>query len=106
MRDRFELPAGSAAFVFGSAKDSECPADLDLLIAYDPLKCSPKLAPSEHRSFCHELQVMMGLPVDITLLTHDEARSSDFIADVGAIPLQAWMTQQVLSHGTRGFPSG
>ena len=80
-----KLPEGTTAYVFGSFINTEFPNDLDILFLYDPSKCLPQNAYKEHLSFIEYLKVCSGLPVDVTLLTYDEQRQSNFLAKSKAI---------------------
>ena len=81
------MPDGSTAFVFGSVFRTTCPKDLDLLIVYDPSLCPPDNAYRAHVPITVRLRQEFGLPVDMTLLTYDEERSSHFIEVTGAFPI-------------------
>lgn len=83
-----KLPNSSTAFIFGSFLSRSDPSDIDVLILYDPLEFKPEYAYRSHASFVGELQRLVALPVDLTLLTYEEEQSSDFIKDTRAIPFE------------------
>ncbi len=94
-----KLPSSSTAFVFGSFLSRADPRDIDVLILYDPLVFSPADAYRSHAPFVKEVQRLIGLPLDLTLLTYGEELSSGFIEDTGAVPFEA-ATRKLTSHST------
>jgi len=82
------MPEGSQAYVFGSFLTTDQPEDIDVLILYDPSVCPPEGAYSAHALFAKNLRQLSGLPVDLTLLTYEEERSSRFIQDTKAVPIR------------------
>jgi len=82
------IPSCSQAYVFGSALHSAAPNDLDLLVVYDPDACPPSDAYKRHAELCESLKAALGLPVHLTPLTQDEAKSVSFVERMNAIPLE------------------
>lgn len=82
-----KLPSGSQAFVFGSYLSVAQPRDIDILILYDPALHSPKDAYKLHRTFVDYVEQLVGIPVDVTLLTYAEEKSTGFIEDTHATPI-------------------
>ena len=82
-----ELPEGSMAFVFGSVLRNAHPMDFDLLVVYDPSLCPPNIAYRVHAPFFGRLSQKTDLPVDMTLLTYQEEKSSCFILGTKALPI-------------------
>jgi len=83
-----KLPSSSTALVFGSFLYRSDPRDIDVLVLYDPSVFSPADAYRGHAPFVKEIQCLVGLPLDLTLLTYDEEKSSGFIEDTGAVPIE------------------
>ena len=73
------LPEGSTAFIFGSYLTAAEPADLDVLVLYDPTTCDPRHAYSAHSNFLEAVRTLVALPVDVTLLSYNEARECRFL---------------------------
>ncbi|MGJ0430758.1 nucleotidyltransferase domain-containing protein [Methylobacter sp.] len=94
-----KLPSSSAALVFGSFLHGSEPRDIDVLVLYDPSVFSPADAYRAHASFVKEVQRLVGLPVDLTLLTYGEEESSGFIEDTGAVPIEEAI-EKLTSHST------
>ena len=80
------LPEGSSAFIFGSFLTAAKPADLDVLVLYDPVTCDPRDAYGAHSEFLDAVNRLVRVPVDLTLLTYLEARGCRFLEDVGCLP--------------------
>ena len=83
------VPEGSSVYVFGSALVSAEPADVDVLIVYDHKKCPPAMAFDMHQQVCADIEEAFGLPVHLTLLTCDEARSSRIFERVAPVPFSS-----------------
>ena len=82
------LPSRSKAYVFGSClRSGQPPADIDLLIVYDPEVCPPEKTYDLHAPFINTARSTFDLPVDFTLLTFKEERDSRFVEDTSAISL-------------------
>jgi len=80
------LPKSSTAYVFGSFLRSNSPRDLDVLIVYDQRLCAPSEAYRYHDDFIRQIQSVVNIDVDVTLLTQEEVKSSRFIENTDAIP--------------------
>jgi predicted nucleotidyltransferase len=89
-----ELPEGSSVYVFGSALSSAQPKDIDILVVYDPMVCSPSRAYAYHEQFLNQLAEMIELPIDITLLSKTEADETRFVESESCVPLE-----QCCEHG-------
>ena len=83
-----KLPNNSRAYVFGSWLTSERPADLDVLIVYDPVHCDPSDAYSRLSPLLSDLEELTGLKVHATILTYSEQEDASFVAKAGAIALE------------------
>jgi hypothetical protein len=81
------IPEGSALYVFGSARWSKVPRDLDVLVVYDITTCLPEDAYMHHQEMLADLGVHFGLPVHATFLTPSEEVGTAFIARTAAVPL-------------------
>lgn len=79
------IPDSSRLYIFGSALISLYPNDLDVLVIYDPLACSPREAYHAHREMVLDLENLFSLPVHLTLLTPTEESGTDFIQRTGAL---------------------
>lgn len=80
-----KAPENSMLYIFGSFLHVECPADLDVLVIYDPSIVHPATAYIAHEPLFNELNRHTGLAVDSTLLTHSEAKQTNFAFIVGAV---------------------
>lgn len=80
-----KTPGNSKFYVFGSFLRAECPADLDILVIYDPEIVHPASAHAVYKPLFNELGRHTGLKVDYTLLTYSEAEQSNFVSLVGAV---------------------
>lgn len=80
------IPEGSALYVFGSARWSKVPRDLDVLVVYDIATCLPEDAYIHHQEMLANLGVHFGLPVHATFLTSSEEAGTAFIARTAAVP--------------------
>ena len=94
------LPKGSSAFVFGSCLSRSTPRDLDLLIVYDASICRAKEAYRAHASFVASLQEMVGIPIDVILLTIVEEAHSSFVECSHAVPIERVSSKSVLPSET------
>ncbi len=81
------IPDFSKLYIFGSIITSSSPNDLDILIVYDPIKCSPMIAYNKHSDTILDLGEHFGLPVHLTLLTPSEEFKTNFISRTGAIEI-------------------
>jgi predicted nucleotidyltransferase len=71
-------------FLFGSALRDPDPHDVDLLVVYDPLELPPAEATGLRRVFVRACAEAAVHPVDVVLLTGDEARDTEFAAKENA----------------------
>jgi hypothetical protein len=83
-----KLPDNTRTYVFGSWLTSERPADLDVLIVYDPVHCDPSDAYSRLSPLLSYLEELTGLKAHATILSHSEQEDAGFVAKVGAIALE------------------
>jgi predicted nucleotidyltransferase len=85
---QLRLPQGVVGiYVFGSACHKTFPHDLDLLVVYEPTVLRPEqVTTATENLLCGAVQEHA---VDLTALTIDEERDSDFIAREGA--LAVWL---------------
>ena len=72
-------------YIFGSALQTTSPRDLDLLLVIDESIVPVHQAYLRSRPMVELLQGMIGLPVDLTVLTKQEERTSCFAAEVHAL---------------------
>ena len=84
------LPEKSTAFIFGSYLTSTVPRDIDLLIIYDRAVCPPSDAYRAHSHFLANLREIIGVPIDLTLLTSTEADRTQFIERSNAVAIEVW----------------
>jgi len=80
-----KAPESSMWYIFGSFLHAECPADLDVLVIYDPAIVPPASAYIAHEPLFTELNRHTGLKVDPTLLTYSEEKQTNFASLVGAV---------------------
>lgn len=67
-------------FLFGSALRDPDPNDVDLLVVYDPGELPPAEAAGLRGVLVHACAEAGIHPVDVVLLTGDEARDTEFPA--------------------------
>jgi hypothetical protein len=72
-------------YVFGSWLRGQNPRDLDLLLVYDPVKCSNQQITDFRRSLREASPRLTGLPAHITALTIEEERELSFIRNYNCI---------------------
>ena len=82
------LPEGSTAFIFGSFLTAAEPADLDVLVLYDPMTCDPRHAYGAHSKFLEAVSALVPIPVDLTLLSYVEAFECRFLEETHCMPFR------------------
>jgi predicted nucleotidyltransferase len=83
-----KIPEGSRVFLFGSVLTGRSPADVDVLVVYDPIRCPPADAYTQHSALCEALAAALDLRVHATLLTEGEERATELGLRTKAIPLE------------------
>ena len=81
-----DLPEGTEAYVFGSAKDRWPAHDIDLLVVYDPKHIYPMNAHAALRPHIDAIKRKLATPVHMVLLTTDEESDAHYIESQGCIP--------------------
>ena len=84
------LPNGADAFVFGSAKNSVSPSDLDVLIVYDSTKIAPERASYMMTPFLVRLASAAHLKVHPVILSQSEELQVRFAETEKAMPFEAF----------------
>jgi predicted nucleotidyltransferase len=84
------LPDGIQVWVFGSAKDSADPCDLDILVVYDPAKLEPERACYAMKSFFARLAHAAQLKVHAVILSQLEELQVRFVETEKAMPFEAF----------------
>ncbi len=79
------LPRGIKLYLFGSALTTREPQDIDLLLVYDVSKFARQDIIGIRKALGDELLALLDRPVDICLMSEDEAQTNTFIKDEGAI---------------------
>jgi len=75
-------------YVFGSWLSSERPNDLDVLITYDSLYCSPAEVIEYSDEIAEAIEQFSGLPVDLVRLSLVEATETDFVRLEGCVAIE------------------
>jgi predicted nucleotidyltransferase len=84
-------------YVFGSWLRSEIPNDVDLLIVFDPQKCSFAEAAMLRRQIAEAIFDSFDLAGDIVLLTVREEEQADFVCAERCVPLSSVILQRDLT---------
>jgi predicted nucleotidyltransferase len=71
-------------FLFGSSLAEPDPHDIDLLVVYDPVAMPPGEATGLRQTLVSACAEAVIRPLDVVLLTGEEARDTDFAAREGA----------------------
>jgi predicted nucleotidyltransferase len=82
------LPDGTEVFVFGSAKNSVDPSDLDVLVVYDPAKLAPEHACYAMKPFFARLARAAHLNVHAVILSKSEELQVQFAETEKAMPFE------------------
>lgn len=81
------MPCGIEVYLFGSALRDADPADLDILLVYDPEVLTLDQFRAAGELICFDLEVRTGRAIDLCRLSVQEALSSRFIEDERAAKL-------------------
>ena len=100
------LPESSTAFIFGSFLTAAEPADLDVLVLYDPVTCDPRDAYDAHSNFLDAVRRLVTIPVDLTLLTYMEAHGCRFLEETGWVPFIGIESKLAIRWGPMGQSGG
>lgn len=76
--------SGVDVYLFGSARRTEDPGDLDVLVVYDSGVHTPASAVRIRQEFYRLATRHTAMPLDISLLSDAEAESSRFVEMEGA----------------------
>lgn len=85
------LPTGSRAYVFGSILKSRVARDIDVLVLYNPGRCSPQNAYQAIAPGINAIFAPFGGKVHLTLLTYRENSQTKFLHRVGGVPMQMFL---------------
>lgn len=78
---------GYSAFIFGSALTGKEPSDIDLLITYDSKLVSIAQALEVRQLIVAIAREQLAIPVDVSLLSLDEAAETNFVEEESCKPL-------------------
>lgn len=79
------LDGGLKLYLFGSGVFSRSPRDIDLAIVYNPTSVDVNDVLAYRQRLKLDGLIELGLPLDICLLTEQEAGTNPFLEDEGAI---------------------
>jgi hypothetical protein len=79
------LARGLEIYVFGSAIGSCAPQDVDLVVVYKPLIVKVDDILAYRRRLQRGWHAEFGLPLDVCLLTEQEAQNNPFLEEEGAV---------------------
>jgi hypothetical protein len=79
------LAGGLKIYVFGSAIRSCSPRDVDLVVVYNPSSVEVDDVLAYRRCLQRDCYAEFGLPLDVCLLTEQEAQNNPFLAEEGAV---------------------
>jgi hypothetical protein len=85
-----ELPNGLRLLLFGSARTSPDPSDLDLLLVYDSAHVTPLEAISAKNTLIASMSSRLNRPMHFCLLSEAEAKQTRFISQEGAEAVFDW----------------
>jgi len=75
----------TSIYLIGSGRTRNDPADLDLVIVYDPTQVSSRYALFLRNELATTVEGTFGLSVDICLLSTSEADQSQFLEEERAV---------------------